>query len=300
MANRIIQESICSSESIDRLSQGAEIAFYRLIVCVDDYGRIDGRLPMLKAKMYPLRTGMDLDEIDQYMEELELAGLIWSYMVDGRIYYQMRTWDKYQRVRNKRSKCPAPLTATCDNSPHPAASCGQMSADCGLNPYPNPYPNPNPEPDVGVASDTPADNPPQTAADCKMLQMDPEPTTPASGYLGDEITPEELEAERDIQDQAEGLVRAYGLPFNRRTLDAITQDIRLKGVGAVMTALDTATDADTKGGISLKFYRACLNNAGNGGHGRKGRDAPGDMIRHSREEFERSSAAAIIDLDEED
>ena len=98
-----------------------------------------------------------------------------------------------------------------------------------------------------------------------------------------------------MQDQAEQYVRAYRLPLNSRTLDAVASDIREKGADAVRAALDAATDSDTKGGISLRFYRACLN----GGHGRRGRDAPGDMVRHSREEWERSSSAAIVVLDDE-
>ena len=100
-----------------------------------------------------------------------------------------------------------------------------------------------------------------------------------------------------MQDQAEQFVRAYRLPLNSRTLDAVASDIRKAGADKVKAALDAATDADTKGGISLAFYRAILN--GTGGHGRKGRDAPGDMIHHTLEEWDRSSCAAIIDLDDE-
>ena len=43
MPNRIIKESICTSENIDQLSPFCETVFYRLIVNVDDYGRIDAR-----------------------------------------------------------------------------------------------------------------------------------------------------------------------------------------------------------------------------------------------------------------
>ena len=38
MPNRIIKESICTSENIAALSMGAEVLFYHLIVKADDYG----------------------------------------------------------------------------------------------------------------------------------------------------------------------------------------------------------------------------------------------------------------------
>ena len=288
MANRIIQESICSSDTINGLTPEAEITFYRLLVCVDDYARIDGRPAMLKAKLYPLRTKMSEEDVFGYMDELENAGLIWSYHVGDRMYYQVTTWEEHQRVRNKRSKCPAPLDS---NSPRVAVKCQQDAAKCGLNPNPNPnpYPYPNPKPEERDAS-----------AQEEPVQITPPPAspTPAAGHLGDEITDEELEKEREMQDTAERYVLAYNLPYNDRTLDAVVSDIRTKGADAVRAALDAATDADTKGGISLAFYRAILNGTGK----RRGRDAPpgGDMIRHTREEFDRTSMAAIIDLDEEE
>ena len=284
MPNRIIQESICSSDTINGLTPAAEITFYRLLVCVDDYGRIDGRPAMLKAKLYPLRTKMREDQAAGYMDELEAAGLIWSYQIDNRKYYQVTKWEEYQRVRNKRSKCPAPIDSNSPqlavNCQQVADNCQQVATECGLNPNPNPNPNPKPKPEEERA---------------RVENAAPSPA--ASGHLGDEITPEEIEQEQAVQDQAEKLVRAYRLPLNSRTLDSVASDIRKAGADKVKAALDAATDADTKGGISLAFYRAILN--GKGGHGRKGRDAPGDMIHHTREEWDRSSCAAIIDLDDE-
>jgi len=55
MPNRILKESICMSDSINALSSEAEILFYRLIVQCDDYGRMDSRPSVVRAKCYPLR-----------------------------------------------------------------------------------------------------------------------------------------------------------------------------------------------------------------------------------------------------
>jgi len=139
----------------------------------------------------------------------------------------------------------------------------------------------------------------ETATSRKSRQVETLPSSPTpTAHLGDEITPEEIEQEQAVQETAEMYVRAYGLSYNTRTLEAVASDIRSKGAETVKAALDKAADSDRKGGISLAFYRAILN--GNGGHGRGGRDSPGDMIRHTKEEFMRSSAAAVVDLDDEE
>ena len=55
MPNRIIRESICTSESIDGLSWFEEVLFYRLIVSCDDFGRYDGRAAIIKNRLFPLK-----------------------------------------------------------------------------------------------------------------------------------------------------------------------------------------------------------------------------------------------------
>jgi len=54
--NRIIKESICTSNEIDALKPEEEILFYRIIVNCDDFGRMDARLPILRAKCFPRET----------------------------------------------------------------------------------------------------------------------------------------------------------------------------------------------------------------------------------------------------
>ena len=109
MPNRIIKESICTSDTIDRLSPEEEIFFYRLIVNCDDYGRIDARPQILRAKCFPLR----LDQVDDckvidWLYKLEEVGLVQIYEVDSRKYIQIVTWNDHQQIRAKKSKYPAP------------------------------------------------------------------------------------------------------------------------------------------------------------------------------------------------
>lgn len=107
MPNRILKDSICTSPNIDALSREAEVFFYRLLVQCDDYGRMDARPAILRAKCYPLQIDtVTQDDIKRWFAELVQANLIIPYRVNDGDYLQMRTWEKHQQVRAKRSKYP--------------------------------------------------------------------------------------------------------------------------------------------------------------------------------------------------
>lgn len=143
MPNRIIKESICTSDTVNRLSLFEEVFFYRLIVSCDDYGRCDARPAILKGRMFPLRDVRN-EQISDALSKLALEKLAILYEVDGKPFVQLSGWAEHQRVRNTVKKYPDP--------PQPAATCGnlrQTAANRGQNPesrilYPNPESNPNP------------------------------------------------------------------------------------------------------------------------------------------------------------
>lgn len=108
MPNRIIKESICTSDSVDQLSWFEEVLFYRLIVNCDDYGRYDGRPAIIKNRIFPLKSKLSEKSVKDALLKLVNADLILYYVVDGKPYIQLRTWDEHQRIRAKRSKYPQP------------------------------------------------------------------------------------------------------------------------------------------------------------------------------------------------
>jgi hypothetical protein len=132
MPNRILKESICTSENIEQLSGQAEVFFYRLLVQCDDFGRMDARPAILRARCYPLRTDRVTErDIASCLEELVETHLICLYDVDQRPYLQVKTWDKHQQKRAKHSKYPDmqasdsncnQVIADADNSPREARS----------------------------------------------------------------------------------------------------------------------------------------------------------------------------------
>ena len=108
MPNRILKESVCTSPNIEGLSWFEEVCFYRLLVQCDDYGRLDARTPLLRARLFPLREDVPRETVGEAMARLEEAGLIQRYEVAGQPYLQVLTWDKHQRIRNQRSRFPGP------------------------------------------------------------------------------------------------------------------------------------------------------------------------------------------------
>ena len=108
MPNRIIKESVCYSESIKKLSWFEEVFFYRLIVNADDYGRLDGRLEMLQAKLFPLRRDITESTISKALNALTAASMVQVYMYDQKPFLQLTAWERHQQVRARKSKFPEP------------------------------------------------------------------------------------------------------------------------------------------------------------------------------------------------
>ena len=146
MPNRIIKESIKESAQIDSLSWFEEVLYYRLIVTADDYGCVDGRIALLRSKLFPLKDNVTKKAVEDAISHLVSAGLLCRYTVNGTPYLLFPTWEKHQRVRNQHRKYPEPPadileTVTC------RTDGGQMTADCLSESNPiqsesNPNPNP--------------------------------------------------------------------------------------------------------------------------------------------------------------
>jgi hypothetical protein len=138
LPNRIIKESVCSSETIDQMSWFEECFYHRLWVNCDDYGRMDARPAILKAKLFPLKERMTLKDIESALQRLADIGCVRLYVSDNKPYLYLPSWEVHQNIRAKKSKYPEPDSA-----------CMQMHTDaskCARNPIqsnPNPIRDPN-------------------------------------------------------------------------------------------------------------------------------------------------------------
>lgn len=147
MPNRILKESIKFSPEIDRLTWFEEVVFYRLIVTADDYGRLDGRIIVLRNELFPTKENITRKAIEEALNKLVSVGLLIPYVdeVSNMPYYYLPTWSDHQRIRDSKAKYPAPtessIAATRGNLRQLAATCRespQLAATCGLESNPNP------------------------------------------------------------------------------------------------------------------------------------------------------------------
>lgn len=148
MPNRILKESICTSDTLDELTWMEEVFWYRLIVNCDDYGRFDARPAILRSRIFPLKSSVTEKNVKEILNKLSTVGLVILYEYEDKPYLQLATWDRHQQIRAKKSKYPAP-----DDS------CSHLISDdikCPRNPIQsesNPNRESNSMPDALSASD---------------------------------------------------------------------------------------------------------------------------------------------------
>lgn len=113
MPDRFIRESICTSDTLNELSDFEERFWHRLIVNCDDFGRFDARPAILKGKLFPLMDGKTKKDMSDALNKLASVGLVELYEVDGKPFLHVVKWSKYQRTRATKSKFPSPDNACC-------------------------------------------------------------------------------------------------------------------------------------------------------------------------------------------
>lgn len=125
MPNRIIKESICTSDNIDQLTAFEETVFVRLLVNCDDFGRFDGRAKILSARLFPLKQ-ITPEEMTNALQSLVDANLVTLYTVDGKPYLHVNTWESHQQTRATKSKYPAPTESDSDADD---SNCNHLLSD---------------------------------------------------------------------------------------------------------------------------------------------------------------------------
>lgn len=126
MPNRIIKESLCTSEKIASLTDFEFRLWIGLITQADDAGRGDARPAIIKGRVFPLRDRVTAKDIDAAVHGLAAKGCISLYKVGGRSYFWFPTWSEHQRIRDVKPKYPGPDEADVDTLPQSAADCREL------------------------------------------------------------------------------------------------------------------------------------------------------------------------------
>lgn len=126
MPSRVIREGLLDSDLIGRVAIEAEAMFVRVMLLADDFGRYDGRLPVICRRAFVNRREITEQECGLWLDQLVREGLIELYEVDGKPYLEIRNFR--QRTRAQRSKYPEPR-CTADQLVS-SQSVGQMPDKC--------------------------------------------------------------------------------------------------------------------------------------------------------------------------
>lgn len=141
MPNRILKESVRTSKKLNQLTDFEFRLWTHLITYVDDFGRGDADLDIIKGFVLPLRRDVTRKNIESALAHMESIGLIGLYSVDGESYLYFPNWGNHQRIQNKKSKYPAPD----GNAQNFTVTHGEISSQSNpIQSESNPNPNPNP------------------------------------------------------------------------------------------------------------------------------------------------------------
>lgn len=106
---RTIKPEIHKDEELGACSDSAFRLFVGLMTLADDEGRQKANPALLAAEIWPYREDMNAAAVTVLLGELEAAGLVQSYTVEGKQYCYLPGWEDHQRIDHPTaSKCPAP------------------------------------------------------------------------------------------------------------------------------------------------------------------------------------------------
>lgn len=108
MGNRILKESITTSEKLAKLSHFEFRLWVGLVTQADDYGCGDARASIVRNFVFPLQEDVTTKDVERAMKRLEKVGCIRVYRVEGKPYFWFPNWLEHQRLRNHKPKFPQP------------------------------------------------------------------------------------------------------------------------------------------------------------------------------------------------
>lgn len=114
---RMIDPAIWESEDFSKLSFFARLVWIGLFSNADDEGRGKGNSAYIKSHIFAYDDNLTITEIEEAIHEIEKSMSVRFYEVDGKRYYQLTNWHKFQTInRPSPSQIPAENNTLNDNS----------------------------------------------------------------------------------------------------------------------------------------------------------------------------------------
>lgn len=114
MPQRFLRPGLTTSDRWNSCSFEAQSMYIRILTLVDDFGRYDGRIPILHAHCFALRPDIKPQDSAGFRSELQTKGLLDVYTINGKEYIQVLRWQ--ERARSERSKYPDPQDSAAERS----------------------------------------------------------------------------------------------------------------------------------------------------------------------------------------
>jgi len=94
---RSIHAKISLSESVEAMSEWAQLLWDRVFVHADDFGRLEASPAKVKARCKPM-SPRPLEDFAEAIAEMAAVGMVAIYENSGRFYIQISTFDLHQSV----------------------------------------------------------------------------------------------------------------------------------------------------------------------------------------------------------
>ena len=121
MRIRTIKPEFWESESNGRLSRDARLVFMGTLNLADDSGRIGGNARRLAAAILPYDPD-GFEVMARALDELEAAGKITRYVVDGDNFVHIKNFNKHQKIDKRQVSRLPPPPNPADSPPIPPDS----------------------------------------------------------------------------------------------------------------------------------------------------------------------------------
>lgn len=139
---RTIKPEFPEDETLGQASREARYLFILLWTRCDDHGRFRAAPSLLRGQLYPYDDDVSTGLLTEWLDELESAGRIHRYAVDGQSYAEVVNWSKHQRVDNAGKPMVPPPNETRGDSrrlaatrggPSPVDNCSPLDHDHDLD-----------------------------------------------------------------------------------------------------------------------------------------------------------------------